>query len=249
MEEGLKEMICRIVDGKLGNRETEQLIHFLERNSLQMETEGTEAFFKHLAREMRQEMKGLAELITDFKKDLTSKLQPGISEVRSKFIPQATDQLEEIIESTEKAANRIMDNLETMERHTEEMKSILAGLKPVLVNGRKGSPRFKHIIESAEQRLEENLTLIGDSFEQMSFQDLTGQRIKRTIDLVNLMEERLRKTLLSFGIKITEKNRNPGISGDELSSTVEKKLSKLSGPQRAGEGMNQADIDKLLASM
>jgi chemotaxis protein CheZ len=239
----------KVVDGMLGAAECDRLIRYVDRSVSRLEAEGTGGFFKNLAREMRQEMKELAALIMDFKKDLASKVQPGISEVRTKYIPQATDQLEEIIASTENAANRIMDNLETMERYTEEAKGALADLKHGLADGKSEPHRFKDVIESTESRLAECLSLIGDSFEQMSFQDLTGQRIKRTIDLVNLMEERLKKTLLSFGIKITEKNRNPGISGDDLNSTVKKKLSDLSGPQRSGEGMNQADIDKLLASM
>ena len=249
MDERLKKKISKIVDGKLGAGEMDLLLRFMERSAPRVEGEERNGFFKQLAREMRQEMKELAALIMEFKRDLASKVQPGITEVRVKYIPQATDQLEEIIDATEKAANRIMDNLESMERHTEEAKRILSNLKHGLGCGGSGPQPFKEEIESAEGRLDASLALIGDSFVQMSFQDLTGQRIKRTIELVNLMEERLKKTLLSFGIKLTEKNRNPKISGDELNSTVERKLSGLSGPQKAGEGMNQADIDKLLASM
>lgn len=218
----------------------------IDRNILEKAEEGTHIFFKHLAQELRREMKEMALLILEFKKDFATKIQPGISEVRAKYIPQVADQLEGVIESTEMAANRIMDNLEMMERHMEEAKAVLAELRQKFTHTLQG---VEGRIETAQRRLDDCLALVGDSFEQMSFQDLTGQRIKRTIDLVNLMEERLRKTLLSFGIKITEKSKNPAISGDELENTVEKKLSDLSGPQRAGGGLNQADIDKLLSNM
>ena len=96
---------------------------------------------------------------------------------------------------------------------------------------------------------EEEPGAVPQRIEEAMKEDITGQRIKRTIDLVNLMEERLRKTLLSFGIRVAAKSKNPDTSGDELEDAVEKKLSDLSGPQRPGEGLNQADIDKLLASM
>lgn len=244
MDKRVRTEILGLLDGKLSAGETDRLLRFMERNMFQREEEGTRSFFKHLAQEMRRDLKDLAELVMDFKKDFASRIQPGISEVRAKYLPQAADQLEGIIESTEQAANRIMDNLESMERHLEEAKTVVAQAGKALA----GRPE-EEAIERAEGRLEDCLTLVGDSFEQMSFQDLTGQRIKRTIDLVNLMEERLRKTLLSFGIRIAEKSRNPGISGDELEDAVEKRLTDLSGPQRPGEGLNQADIDKLLATM
>jgi chemotaxis protein CheZ len=258
MDERLKKEIDEWLGGKLSIREIEGLLRLVDRIAPQSAEEGKDAFFKRLAREMRQEMKELALLIMDFKKDFTSTIQPVISEVRTTYIPQATDQLEGIIESTERAANRIMDNLEQMQRHAEEGLGALTEVKQRLMEGSgkavpaSGRPAFRSLhasVETLDQNLEGCLSLIADSFEQMSFQDLTGQRIKRTIDLVNLMEERLRKTLLSFGLKVTEKTKNPEISGDELESTVEKRLSGLSGPQRPGEGLNQADIDKLLASM
>jgi chemotaxis protein CheZ len=242
MEEKLKKEILGILNGKLSAGEIDRLIRFMDRNDLPNPQEGTNGFFKHLAREMGQEMKALAELIVEFKKDCVAKVHPGISEVRAKYLPQAADQLEGIIESTEIAANRIMDNLEMMQRHMEEAKAILSGSKQEPVD----APRSA---KAACRRIEDCLALVGDSFEQMSFQDLTGQRIKRTIDLVNLMDERLQKTLLSFGIKIAEKNRNPGISGKELEKAVERGLSELRGSQGHGEGLNQADIDKLLARM
>jgi len=258
MNKGLISEIENLVEGKLSAQEIERLLRFMNRKSLKGSEEEREAFFKHLAREMRQEMKELAALIVEFKRDFMSKIHPEITELRTTYIPQAADQLEGIIESTEQAANQIMDNLELMQRLTEDAIGDLAGLKGKLIerSARSGpqesggaDPSLTARIETLHQSLERCLSLIADSFERMSFQDLTGQRIKRTIDLVNLMEERIKKTLLSFGLKLTEKTNNPGISGDDLASTVEKKLSDLSGPQRPGEGLNQADIDKLLARL
>jgi len=257
MNKRLISEIGNLVDGKLSAPEIEKLVRFMNRKSLKGLEEDREAFFKHLAREMRQEMKELAELIVEFKRDFQSRIHPEITELRTTYIPQAADQLEGIIESTEQAANRIMDNLEGMQRLTEEAMEALAGVRRQLVEREAASgPQARGEaqdlggrIDSLRQSLERCLLLIGDSFEKMSFQDLTGQRIKRTIDLVNLMEERIQKTLLSFGLKVTEKTYNPEISGEDLASTVEKKLSDLRGPQRPGQGLNQADIDKLLARL
>ncbi|MCU0596219.1 MAG: protein phosphatase CheZ [Desulfobacterota bacterium] len=250
--------IERLVEGKLSAPEIERLLRFMNRRSL-MGSEGEEEpFFKLLAREMREEMKELATLIVEFKRDFLTRIHPEISELKTTYIPQAADQLEGIIESTEQAANQIMDNLDLMQRHAEEALGIVKGLNqqlfdrsasPALKAGAEAPPSLREPMETLNQTLERFFPLIADSFEKMSFQDLTGQRIRRTIDLVNLMEERINKTLLSFGLKLTEKDKNPEISGDDLLSTVEKKLSDLQGPQRPGEGMNQADIDNLLARL
>ena len=82
----------------------------------------------------------------------------------------------------------------------------------------------------------------------MSFQDLTGQRIKRIINLVSEMEEKIKGMVISFGIKLNEKEKNPDISQDELQRVVNEKVEELSGPQRQGQGLDQAGIDELLAN-
>ena len=83
----------------------------------------------------------------------------------------------------------------------------------------------------------------------MSFQDLTGQRIKKIINLVSQMEERIKRMVISLGIKMSEKERNPNISDADLQKAVDEKVELLAGPQRKGEGMDQADIDALLAEI
>jgi len=61
------------------------------------------------------------------------------------------------------------------------------------------------VIENVESLLEYNSTLISDSFAQMSFQDLTGQRIKRIIKVVIIMEEKSK-----YGDLFWYKNKRKG---------------------------------------
>jgi len=93
------------------------------------------------------------------------------------------------------------------------------------------------------------MSLISDSFVQMSFQDLTGQRIKRTMNLVSQMEEKIKTMVISFGIKLTEIEKNPDISKKELQRAVEEKVIELTGPQKEGQGLDQSGIDELLANI
>ena len=83
----------------------------------------------------------------------------------------------------------------------------------------------------------------------MSFQDLTGQRIKRIIKLVSQMEEKTKGMIISSGIKLTAREKNPNISKEELQRAVEEKVTELAGPQKEGHGLEQAVIDELLANL
>ena len=105
------------------------------------------------------------------------------------------------------------------------------------------------VIEDIESRLEGNMSMISDLFTQMSFQDLTGQRIKRIITLVSQMEERLKNMLIYFGIRLKEKEKNPDISMEELNRVAEEKGSEMRGPQRSGQGLDQSDIDDILSNL
>jgi len=104
-------------------------------------------------------------------------------------------------------------------------------------------------IEYVESSIKDYLSLISDSFIQMSFQDLTGQRIKRIIKLVSQMEEKIKRMIISFGIKLSERERNPNISKEELQRAVEEKVTELAGAQKEGQGVDQAGIDELLANL
>jgi chemotaxis protein CheZ len=184
-------------------------------------------------------MKELALMIMDVRKDLTVKIDPEITELAIKYIPQATDQLQGVIACTEMAANRIMDNLEAMQRDAEEMKNLLRELK-------QGKGKIS-LAEGVDSFLERHMALISNSFVQMSFQDLTGQSIKKITQLVTLTEERLRKMIISFGVKLNEKEKNPHLSEEELDKTVRETVSGFDSSAGSEQGLGQSDIDELLA--
>jgi len=264
MNDTIKEKIGEIVDGKLNDQELGELITFFrdafKENIDPDETD--ERFFKDLAFEMSASAKELALLIIDYRKDMKLKIHPGITDLTTVYIPEAADQLEGIIETTETVANKIMDNLEIMQDNAEKMTGITADLNKgeiVLPGQDQGvaevriddetRQRIQSLIDFMEKRAKDEMTIITEIYTQMSFQDLTGQRIKRIMSLVQQMEERLKKMVVSFGIKIAEKEKNPDITEIELAQAVAEKETELSGPQKAGCGLDQAGIDDLLASI
>lgn len=258
MKAKLKEKVADIVNGKLTSEQIEELIGFFRQalsNNLDAEDE---TFFRNLAYEISGDLRALALMLVDFRKDLKAKISPEITDLATKHIPQATDQLEGVIETTEIAANKIMDNLESMQGYTEKMGVVFATLRrgEIALPGAEKTPLENQIVQAIdpvigymESGINNYMGLISDSFVQMSFQDLTGQRIKRIMALVGQMEQKLKGMIISFGIQLSEHEKNPSISREELQKAVDEKVVELAGPQRTGQALGQADIDDLLMNL
>jgi hypothetical protein len=69
------------------------------------------------------------------------------------------------------------------------------------------------------------------------------------MNVVREMEEKVKGMVISFGIMLGEKEKNPNISRDEFQRIVDEKVMELAGPQRKGLGLDQAGIDEFLANL
>lgn len=257
MKDHMKGKLAQIVNNKLSSDQLKELEDFF-RQAFSNSLDNDDEFFRNIAYDMTGELKELALLVIEFKNDMRSKIKPEIMDIATKYIPQATDQLEGIIETTEMAANKVMDNLETMQGHTEKMEEIISSIKDgeIRIPEGKNVRIDSHTIEAIfplisymESNANNYMSLISNSFVQMSFQDLTGQRIRRIMTLVSQMERKLKDMIIAFGIKLTKHEKNPDITTDELEKAVKEKVIELSGPQKAGQGLDQTDIDDLLAGL
>lgn len=262
MKEELHAHISGIVGDRLTDENLTTLVNYFQAILNDRQDNQDEGFFRDLSYEMSSNVKELATLFVDFRQELKSKIRPELTELATKHIPQAADQLEGIIETLEMAANNLMDNLEAMETNTQKLDETVAALKKGKVSIPRGDKGVMEVTldEKTTQSLaplsffiESNLqngrALISDSFVQMSFQDLTGQRIKRIMGLVAEMEKRLKSMVVSFGVKLSEHDKNPQASCAELDEMVEQKVADLAGPQKTGQGLDQANIDDLLAAL
>lgn len=244
--------IINIVSGKLSESEVEELTFFKQAVSHAMDQDD-EAFYRSVTQEMSGNVKELALVLINFRKDFTRKIRPHIEDIANVFIPQTSDQLEGIIETTEQAANTIMDNLDRMNQLVAENKGIISDMQNGKVDGH---ALERSMVETLSPALEllavhnsEYQNLITDTFTQMSFQDLTGQRLQRIIKLVAEIEEKITKMVISFGLKLTEREKNPEISTEELQKKVDEQVQLLAGPQKKGGGLDQDGIDDLLNSL
>lgn len=185
-------------------------------------------------------LKGLAEITADFQQfysELTSKLQPALVDMTREELPEASDQLEAIVETTEKAATRIMDMLEEMQ---EEQDAAYAALKKMTEYKRMARDK-RDGVENALSAVDSSRDKIMHIFEELSFQDLTGQRIKRIVSLVKAVESKVKNILEALGEKVPE--------DAEKRPRPAKEPGELQGPQRDGEGLDQSSIDDLLSAL
>lgn len=78
-------------------------------------------------------------------------------------------------------------------------------------------------------------------YEACSFQDITGQRITKVVRTLKSIEDRIAAIVATFSDRAAGAGPAPQAAVDEATSL-------LNGPQLPGNGVDQAEIDRLLAS-
>ncbi|HEX8947769.1 MAG TPA: protein phosphatase CheZ, partial [Dissulfurispiraceae bacterium] len=96
-----------------------------------------------------------------------------------------------VIEKTEEAANKTMG---IVEKYTLSMDDLATHIRNI-----KEPAESLNYLKSFKNSLEDDLTEILTT---QSFQDLTGQTIKKVIKLVGDIEEELVRLIATFGVKI-----------------------------------------------
>ncbi|SOE00140.1 protein phosphatase CheZ [Caenispirillum bisanense] len=178
--------------------------------------------------QLYKELEGLARYIHAARSEIAA-INPG--EIQSQFLPSASDELDAIVEATEKATNQIMDAAEVLED--------LQGDLPA----------------EAAERLAAATTAI---YEACTFQDITGQRITKVVRTLKIIEDRVDglvrafdpsfdKTRAAPDATAADKPADPAAAAPEgPRKPTDEEL--LNGPQAVESAMRQDDIDALLAS-
>lgn len=130
------------------------------------------------------------------------------------------DQLDAIVQATEKATNTIMN---AMEQNDDAVAKLREG-----------------ITDPDQLALLDKITnSSNDVFEACSFQDITGQRVNKVVKSITYVEERVNALVDIWGKDELDK---VDVTGKE--KTEDEKL--LDGPQlEGGAGLSQDDIDAL----
>lgn len=136
------------------------------------------------------------------------------ADIKDTHIPTATDELDEVVNETAKATGEIMDCCDIIQNATA---GTLTHAEAEAIN-------------AAVMRI----------YEACSFQDITGQRVRKVIKTLKEIDAKVDALLKIIGIKASGK-------AEEKKVTVEDEKSLLNGPQLPGGGVSQADIDKILS--
>jgi chemotaxis protein CheZ len=167
---------------------------------------------------VHEEIERLAKYIIDTKKEIFAMQTNDKSE---DVIMDASAHLDEVIKHTEEATNTIMDACDKVQ----------AGATGI------GGDKEAAIMEATNA-----------IFDACTFQDITGQRIRKVIKLLENIEERINKLNDMMGDSpiFAEAEANKDFSKAAVPAN-DKDL--LNGPQLKGQGTNQSDIDALFASL
>jgi chemotaxis protein CheZ len=165
------------------------------------------------AERMRLDLVDMANAITRTKSEIAS-IKPAGGEAGK--IGFATNELDAIVETTEKATSEILAAIERVQEIAWTLRE--QGTDPAVCD-----------------RLDAQAT---EAYTACSFQDLTGQRIRRVIDVMRFLEARIDAMIRIWRLE--------GLNAPETGAAGEDLF--LNGPARPGAGLGQSKIDDLIAA-
>tara|TARA_R110001583_G_scaffold71924_8_gene202032 strand:- start:35643 stop:36386 length:744 start_codon:yes stop_codon:yes gene_type:complete len=182
-------------------------------------------------------------------------LDSRLNDLATADIPDAKERLSFVITLTEEAANKTMDVVESIFPIVDNLAEQVRDVNPLwtkLMNNEINLDEFKGLCADIDTLLtttgketQRIHSLMTDVLMAQDFQDLTGQVIRKVIDLVHEVEESLIAMLTAFGITAEQPKESvlPKI-GDNL----------VEGPIVNKENRNdvvedQDDVDDLLSSL
>lgn len=175
---------------------------------------------KKAAATLLNEVEKMAAYILNAKQEIAA-IAPDDNEDENapKKIDHASLELNEVIKATEDATNRIMDEADAIQAIADKLEN---------------SPA------------KEALTLhVANLMEACTFQDITGQRIRKVMRMIEHVEARVGNLVKIFGGALPEGyNIKPIVTGKERADEA-----LMNGPQLGKDAPTQEEIDKLFASL
>lgn len=203
-----------------------QLVAFLEQNKgedislndimalAEVMAGSLDAYLQAMDTSLYQEFTAIASEISSMKDEIAA-LRP--SEMRHAAIPDAGRELDAVVEATENATNIIMSSAEE-----------IMGADP------SDADAYQALVNDK----------VIEIFEACSFQDITGQRISKVVNALNVIDKRV--TTFIDRMKMSDLDEG---SYEETPEERRKRELILHGPQHAGEGVQQDEVDAMLADL
>lgn len=179
-----------------------------------------------------------------------------IKGLASEDIPDAQTRLLYVIEETEKAANTTMDAVENSMPIAESLNERIAAVLPEwkkLMTRQIELGEFKALCSDLDKLLEDASTdtaklnsLLTEVLMAQGYQDLTGQVIRRVIELVKEVEHNLVDMLTAFGDR--DSSQSPQ-KNEQKTDKVKAEGPIIDAQERDDVVSGQDDVDDLLSSL
>lgn len=198
--------------------------------------------YKQLSEEMRDGLKNIYQQISS-----ASTEAAHTDADTGALITEASKQLDEVIKDTESAAMNIMRIVEKQFETAGKSEELLQSVKAELPEN-----------DAISKLLAINGELINDLTEvltALSFQDITGQRIKKVMHALKAIEESVLDLYLSSGLVMNAAEKNPDADAEQVQAAAQKAVeeyrnnakSELKGPDK--NAPSQEAIDDMLAQL
>ncbi|MDR2489132.1 MAG: protein phosphatase CheZ [Desulfovibrio sp.] len=199
-------------------------------------------FYRQLNEEMRHGLRGIYQEITSASKENAPEADVDGRRAQ-KLFSDATKQLEEIMQTTLEATEKIMQTVESLLEQQEEAGNIIAALS-VPIAEEASLTR----LDCLNLALNESLTNI---ITELSFQDLTGQRLKKVVAAIASIRETVFDLYVSTGLILKTKEETPEKNLDEIVEESKRKVVEIRNSELKGPTLDasQRDVDDLLASL
>lgn len=186
---------------------------------------GGEDFFRRLNEEIMGRLGDIYREISSFQGPGAAQANPENVAQAGELMVEASQRLDQVIQATEKATFEI---IALVERNMSSPDELIAMFQKGVCD-----QESKETATRLCQKLSEDLIEIMTC---LSFQDLTGQRIKRVIDMLGKVQGMVAELYVSTGILMKAQEREPGQPLEELKKDAKAKVS-------------QSEVDDLLAQL
>lgn len=178
-----------------------------------------------------------------------------LSDLATADIPDAKERLNFVITHTEEAANKTMDAVEAIFPVVDGLQKQINTVNPLwqkLMHNELDIGEFKALcqdidvlLKTTEKDTSKIHSLMTDVLMAQDFQDITGQVIRKVIDLVREVEESLIFMLTAFGLSAekTKSDHVPKVGENLVEGPI------VNGENRQDVVSGQDDVDDLLSSL
>ena len=186
---------------------------------------------------LREELSGLAKFVDQTRQGIDN-LETTVKISSQKF-PEASTQLNAVTGDLENAANKILTIVEGLMADGDTTHKLLNELKDwsATVKG-DAAAKGAAIIGKLEGLSAKSRNDMMEIFTNMSFQDLTGQKLKKVIGSLAVVESKLLELALNFGF-----NGDPANDGQKAGL-----INELKGPANNLQ-VDQSVVDRIMKEL